>query len=220
MVVYCYISGTKNDTMAKISSAIRKEQVGRDGKVNIKIRIFHNGKKGYLKTRFNVLPNQFEKGRVKKSHKLYSFINKELKILEADVETQILNIPNADKLSCAKLMAELKKDDDAVNFLNEISKHIESIIPDDPKNGSSTWEKYYYTRVNVKYFMGFDDPLPEDFKRYEFKVGIINEPFVGFSEIDTDFLDDFVDWHLEKGNSLNGYFGQTVPHISVETVPL
>lgn len=188
--------------MTKISSAIRKEQVQRDGKCNIKIRIFHNGQKGYIATKFSVPSNQFEKGRVKKSHNLAPFLNKELKLLEADYENKILGIKNISKLSCAQLVERLtKKEEEAANFFEAINMKIIRLIPEN-KDDSKTWETYFNTRVNLKKYLGIKDNLKEKQKRHELEIGR-EEPYLGFSEMDEKFMNRFFEWHLTNGNSVN-----------------
>lgn len=190
--------------MSKVSSTIRKKQIRKDGKTNIKIRIFHKGKTRYIGTKYYVKPKDFSisDGKVKRSHPNSSFLNKELKLLEARYETKIIEIPNADYLTCSQIVEKLTLKEEIANFLEVISAKIVSLIPSDPDE-KSTWEKYYYTRINIKKYLGYEDNFPKKFKRHHFKVGMIEEPFLPFYEIDQDFLIDFTDWHLSQGNSMN-----------------
>lgn len=57
-----------------------------DGTAQIKIYIYSGGKKEYVPTNFYVRPDQFEKGRVKKSRPNADYINSELSLKIAELE--------------------------------------------------------------------------------------------------------------------------------------
>jgi hypothetical protein len=97
--------------MAKVSSTVRKIQMKQDGKANIKIRIFHKGDSRFIGTKYDVPYDTFsiKDGRVKRSHPNASFINAELKILEAQYETKIMKMNDLDIISVSQLVSRLKE---------------------------------------------------------------------------------------------------------------
>lgn len=169
--------------MAKVSSTIRKTQIKKDGKANIKIRIFHNGDSRFIGTKYNVPAKQFSipDGRVKKSHPQSGFINAELKILEAQYETKIMKIDDLEVISVSQLVSRLKeKKKETINALELFEDRVSELKKNPDKR---TWEIYENTRVNLKAFSG--------------------RKFISLVEIDEKFLEDFMNWHLKKGNSIN-----------------
>ena len=169
--------------MAKVSSTIRKGQIKKDGKANIKIRIFHNGGTRYIGTKYNVSTKLFSipEGRVKRSHPQSSFINKELKILEAKYEAKIMEMKDLEIISVSQLVAKLKeKKKKSTNLLELFENRVSEFKKTPDKN---TWRSYNNTLINLKSFTGRE--------------------FLSLVEIDEKFLEGFKDWHIQKGNSIN-----------------
>lgn len=170
--------------MAKVSSTIRTDQVSKDGKANIKIRIFHNRGTRFLGTKFSVPEKQFSisDGRVKRSHPQCSFINKELKLLEAKYEDRIMKMDDLDIISVSQLVRRLKEEKRKITNILELFEHRVQELKKEPHK--KTWETYLNTKTNLKSFAN-------------------SREVVSLVEIDEDFLQDFFDWHLKKGNTVN-----------------
>lgn len=167
--------------MSKIKAAIRKNEVDKSGKVNIKIRIYHNGKTRYIGTKFYVKPTQFsvEKGRVLKSNPMFAFINAELKKLEANYETKLVTTEGLDNRPVKVVVSTLRRKKKIVNFFDLLDAKIEESKGKD----GSTWEKYSTTKKVLLSYYGMD-----------------NLPMV---EIDEAFLKDFMESRLSDGKSVN-----------------
>lgn len=169
--------------MAKLSAAIRTDQVQEDGKVNIKIRVYHQGTR-YIPTKFYILKEQFNipDGVVRKTHSQSGFINKELKLLIAKYETQIMKMDDLDTLTVSQLVKRLKgkkkQTADMVQMLQSKADRLKKKEPD-----KNTWYTIHNTVESVKAFTGRESVM--------------------LQEVDSDFLDEFVDWHLTKGNKIN-----------------
>jgi integrase/recombinase XerD len=167
--------------MAKVSSTIRTAQKRKDKKYNIKISIFHNGDTRFIGTKFNVLKSQFaiKEGRVRKTHPIASFINKELKILESRYETKILQIEEIENLTVSQLMKLLKKKKQVFNLYDLFDERIKEL----KKSPTKTGEIYINTVASLRKFTGRN--------------------FISMNEMNESFLSEFLNWHLEKGHSIN-----------------
>lgn len=168
--------------MAKVSSTIRTSQVKRDGKCNIKIRIFHNGSTRYISTKFNVPLNQFSlsDGRVRKSHPLSGYLNKELKLLEGQYEEKILGIKNIESLSIAQVLSMLREKRQKAELFELMDDYI-------------NWLKSQNRIKTAKTFETTKHALEE----YTGRTQIL------MIEVDENFLSGYVDFELMRGNSIN-----------------
>lgn len=169
--------------MAKVTSTIRPDQIAKNDKANIKIRIFHNGSTRYISTKFTVPKDMFSisSGRVRKTHPEASFINAELKILEAQYETKIMKMKDLEILSVSQLVSRIKeKKKKTTNLFELFAERVDEFKKNPEKK---TWDTYNNTLVNLKLFTGRE--------------------FLSLVEVDEKFLEDFQDWHLKKGNSIN-----------------
>jgi integrase len=169
--------------MAKVSAAIRTGQIKKDGKVNIKIRIFHNGDSRYIGTRFNVPVKMFStpQGLVRKSHPQSAFINRELKIMQAQYEKKLMEMDDLDFITITQLMSRLKEEKKTIyNIFDLFSERIAELKKTPTKK---TWQVYLCTKANLKSFTG--------------------KEFVSLVEVDQKFLEKFQEWHLKKGNAIN-----------------
>lgn len=83
----------KNLNIMNISPAIKKTEVTKNGKVNIKIRISHKGASRFIATEFYVDPSHFkESGTVSSIHPNSSFINLELKQILLAYERKLISV--------------------------------------------------------------------------------------------------------------------------------
>lgn len=168
--------------MSKIKAAIRKNEVDKSGKVNIKIRVHHNGKTRYIGTRFYVKPSQFsvQKGRVLKSHQMSAFINAELKKLEANYESKLVASDDTEKISVKEVVSRLRKKYKVVNLIDLFDEVIKSF----QSAGSSTSWTYTTTkRALIKYW---------------------GSSFLPVTEVDEAFLKGFMNSRIAEGKSING----------------
>lgn len=169
--------------MATVNATVRRTQIKNDGKVNIKIRIFHEDSARYIATKFNVPFDMFSipDGKVKRSHPQSGFINKELKILEARYEAKIMEMDDLDIISVSQLVSRLKrKPREIVNLINLFSERIDELKKHPDK---TTWRTYNNTKLNLISFAGRE--------------------FIPLVAVDEHFLEKFTAWHLKKENSVN-----------------
>ncbi|HBZ35292.1 MAG TPA: hypothetical protein DEO33_02540 [Rikenellaceae bacterium] len=168
--------------MSKIKAAIRKNEVDKSGKVNIKIRVHHNGKTRYIGTRFYVKPSQFsvQKGRVLKSHQMSAFINAELKKLEANYESKLVASDDTEKISVKEVVSRLRKKYKVVNLIDLFDEVIKSF----QSAGSSTSWTYTTTKSALIKYWG--------------------SSFLPVTEVDEAFLKGFMNSRIAEGKSING----------------
>ena len=164
-----------------IKAAIRKNEVKNDGKVNIKIRVFHNRKSRYIGTKYNVLLKQFsvKSGRVLKTHPDHAYINAELKKLEANYESKLIKIEGVERKTVTSIVSTLQNKRKVIDLF----KLFDAKIAELKKNDSSTWEKYHVTAVVLEKFVG--------------------SRMLGIQAVDRKFLKDFSDARLAQGKSVN-----------------
>ncbi len=168
--------------MAKVSSTIRTSQEKRDGKCNIKIRIFHNGSTRYIATKYNVPKNQFSlsDGKVRKSHPLSGFLNKELKLLEGQYEEKILKIKNIESLTISQLISKLKQKRQKAELFELMEDYIVWLKSQGRVKTAKTYET---TKHALEEYTGRKQIL--------------------MIELDDNFLASYVDFELMRGNSIN-----------------
>ena len=77
-------------------------------------------------TTFQRISFQFR--MVKRSHPISSFINKELKILEAQFEEKLLKIPNLENLSIERVVDMLKEKRKEINIFDLFNERIQELI--------------------------------------------------------------------------------------------
>lgn len=168
--------------MAKFKASIRNNEINSDGKANIKIRLFHNGKTRYIGTNYYIESKYFSvtKGRVKPSHPYSESINAELKSLELKYEKMVLGIENADRMDITVLLGILKRPE----FLKlDFFVKLDEIIQSFKRKKSNTWEVYRTTRNALQQYTGRTE--------------------LDFSEIDYTFLKKFETRLLEEGKGVN-----------------
>ena len=167
--------------MSRIKASIRKNEVDKSGKVNIKIRIHHNGKTRYIGTRFSVKPTQFsvKNGRVLKSHPLSAFINAELKKLEANYESKLVSSDDPERLDVRDVVSILRKKYRVVNIFDLFDE-----VAREKKNAdTSTYRRYLVTKRTLERYYG-SSMLP-------------------ISEVDESFLKSFSESRFAEGSKPN-----------------
>lgn len=151
-----------------------------DSKTNIKIRISHNKKVRYIKTPYNILPEDFDNvtGRVRKSYLNADDMNVELKILELKYEKKALNLGGRiEYMNMNKLIKYLRSGGEDLDFfsytelyLKEYSKihsfkYLESI-----NNSINNIRKFYGD--NRLYFTQITNSWLKQYQNYFKEKGL------------------------------------------------
>lgn len=137
-----------------------------DGSCNIKLYVNANGEKKYIKTKFHVLPSEFDnkKGLVKKTHPNHVRINAKIGEQKRIIETQLIESGDINLIGKTKQTS-------FIDFLNSYYNDIQNGFTDHKPNTAKSY-KSLITRINQ-----FKD---------EKKLKDIS-----FNDIDLEFYDNF-----------------------------
>jgi len=131
-----------------ISPAIKKTEVTKNGKVNIKIRVSHKGDSRFISTQFFIEPSQFKaNGTVSSDHPNAAFINVELKQLVLNYEKKLLNVDYHN--FHVNRIVELLNEKAAVN---DFSAYFEKFIAEKKQINIRTSEIHQATLNKIKKF--------------------------------------------------------------------